>query len=380
MTPLSIRNAKLVLADDIVEGALNTTEDGTIAAIDPGPATVGEDVEGDYLIPGLVELHTDHLEQHYNPRPKVYWNAKAALQAHDAQIACSGITTVFDAVRVGSDADSNLNLGEHVSVLMAAITESRHEDRLRADHFVHLRCELASSDALEHFETYYDYEPVGLASLMDHTPGQRQFVSMDLYYAYYQGKSGRSDAEMERFIAARIADQEKYSERNRQGIVTLAREAGLALASHDDALSEHIDEAVENGVKIAEFPTTDAAAAAARAAGLSILMGAPNLVRGKSHSGNISAAELARAGHLDILSSDYVPFALMQATFMLPNLVETISLPEAVAKVTVNPARAAGLTDRGELAIGQRADLVRVSVSDGIPIVKGVWRQGKRVA
>lgn len=376
---MNVKNANLILGDEVLSGAL-AIEDGFIASVDHSAAlNDAEDFEGDYLVPGLVELHTDHLESHYNPRPKVYWNPIAALQAHDAQVASSGITTVFDAVRIGSDADSSFNLGEHVSVLMDAITHARQDDRLRADHFVHLRCELASSDALEHFESYYDYDPVRIASLMDHTPGQRQFVTLDLYYAYYQGKTGRSDEEMKRFIAARMDDQQKYSALNRRGIVALSKITGMTLASHDDATAEHVAEAHEDGVRLAEFPTTEIAARAARNAGLAILMGAPNVVRGKSHSGNISANDLARDGLLDVLSSDYVPFSLMQAAFNMPAAVEGVSLAEAVSMVSRNPARAAGLDDRGEIAIGKRADFARVSMRDGVPIIRSVWRQGKRI-
>lgn len=378
MTATTFRNAKIILADEIIQGAIHCV-DGGISAIDQGASEIGEDFEGDYLVPGLVELHTDHLESHYHPRPKVFWNAMAALQAHDAQVAASGITTVFDAVRIGSDAESSYDLGEHVAVLMGAITDARHEDRLRADHFIHLRCELASADALEQFETYHDYEPVRLASLMDHTPGQRQFVTMDLYYAYYQGKTGRSDEEMQRFIAARMKDQEMYADKNRKGIVELGHVAGLALASHDDATAAHVDEAKEDGVRIAEFPTTREAANAARDAGLAILMGAPNVVRGKSHSGNISATELAHDGLLDVLSSDYVPFSLMQAAFTMPHVAEGITLPKAVAMVSHNPAEAAGLDDRGEIALGKRADFARVHVNGGVPVVRSVWRQGRRI-
>lgn len=375
---LSIKNAKIVLADEVIEGGMHVT-DSTIGAFDTGPSAVGEDFEGDYLVPGLVELHTDHLENHYHPRPKVFWNATAALQAHDAQVASSGITTVFDAVRIGSDAGSDYELGEHVETLVDAIRAGKADDRLRADHFVHLRCELASNDTLEHFEIFYDLDIVRLASLMDHTPGQRQFVTMDMYYVYYQGKSGRSDEEMRRFIAARISDQEQYADLNRRGIVERSAKTKLVLASHDDATVEHVDEAKRDNVKIAEFPTTIEAAQASRDAGLAILMGAPNVVRGKSHSGNISANELARDGLLDVLSSDYVPFSLMQAAFELPHRVDSIDLPTAIAKVSKNPAEAAGLDDRGEIAIGKRADFARVSMRGGIPIVRSVWRQGQRV-
>lgn len=376
---MQVKNARLVLADEVIDGSLSV-EDGLFTGIDHASGLAGaEDFEGDFLVPGLVELHTDHLENHYHPRPRVFWNATAALQAHDAQVASSGITTVFDAVRAGSDADSTYNLGEHVEILVDTIRGAKADDRLRADHYVHMRCELASADALEHFETYCDLDLVRLASLMDHTPGQRQFVTMDLYYAYYQGKSGRTDAEMERFIAARIADQKAYSDKNRRGIVARGQASGLVLASHDDATVDHVAEAKADGVRIAEFPTTKEAAVAAREAGLSILMGAPNIVRGKSHSGNVSAGDLAREELLDVLSSDYVPFSLMQAAFELPARAEGIDLSAAIAKVSKNPAKAAGLTDRGEIAVGKRADFARVALRGGIPIVRAVWRQGERV-
>ncbi len=348
---LSIKNAKLVLADSEMMGAINT-KDGMISDI-ASTGTEGLDFDGDYLLPGLVELHTDHLESHYRPRPGVFWEPMAALHAHDAQVTSSGITTVFDAVRIGSDTDMK-NMGDHVSVLVDAITNAKAQKRLRADHLIHLRCELSSHDALEQFEEYCQNELVKLASLMDHTPGQRQFVQLEQYYLYYQGKTGMSDAEMEKFIAARIAEHEKHSAPNREAIVKKGREIGLALASHDDATTDHVDEAKRDGVAIAEFPTTMEAAKASRDANLAILMGAPNVVRGKSHSGNISATDLAAQGLLDVLSSDYVPFSLMHSAFKLAKNVEQIQLPEAIAKVSLNPARAAGLDDRGELAVGKK--------------------------
>ncbi len=375
----AFRNGRIVTADAIVEGDLSVA-DGLISGIDASQqGRVGFDLEGDFLIPGLVELHTDHLENHYRPRPGVFWDPMAALQAHDGQIAASGITTVFDAVRIGSDVDLP-DMGVHVDRLISAIRSGQQDGRLRVDHLIHLRCELPSHDVLEQFETYADHPLTRLASVMDHTPGQRQFTSLDDYRLFYKDKMGRTESELNRYLDERLAEHERYSASNRAAIIARSAELGLALASHDDATLAHVDEAVRDGVRIAEFPTTLEAAAAAHAAGLAILMGAPNVVRGKSHSGNISATDLVRAGLLDVLSSDYVPFALLQAAFLLPERVDTISLPQALATVTLNPAKAAGLLDRGEIAIGKRADLVRVSVIGGMPVVRGVWRQGKRVS
>jgi alpha-D-ribose 1-methylphosphonate 5-triphosphate diphosphatase len=376
MTALALRNARIVLAGEVIEGSL-AIQDGLISSLDAGPATIGEDMEGDFLVAGLVELHTDHLENHYRPRPGVFWDPLAALHAHDAQIAASGITTVFDAVRIGSDTDMP-DMAPHVGMLTGAIAKASEAGWLRAEHFVHLRCELPSHDVIGQFETYATLPLTRLASMMDHTPGQRQFRSIEDYKRFY--KIGRTQAELDQYIADRLTDHARYAAPHRAHIADRARELGLSLASHDDASIEQVEESVRDGVAIAEFPTTLEAASAAHDAGLAILMGAPNVVRGRSHSGNISATDLVQAGLLDILSSDYVPYAMLQAAFALPNRLEQISLPAALATVSLNPARAAGLEDRGEIAIGKRGDLVRVRMVGDLPVVRGVWRQGQRVS
>ena len=376
MTALALHNARIVLAGEVIEGSL-AVQDGLISSLDTGPATIGEDMEGDFLVAGLVELHTDHLENHYRPRPGVFWDPLAALHAHDAQIAASGITTVFDAVRIGSDTDMP-DMAPHVGMLTGAIAKASEAGWLRAEHFVHLRCELPSHDVIGQFETYATLPLTRLASMMDHTPGQRQFRSIEDYKRFY--KIGRTQAELDQYIADRLTDHARYAAPHRAHIADRARELGLSLASHDDASIEQVEESVRDGVAIAEFPTTLEAASAAHDAGLAILMGAPNVVRGRSHSGNISATDLVQAGLLDILSSDYVPYAMLQAAFALPNRLEQISLPAALATVSLNPARAAGLEDRGEIAIGKRGDLVRVRMVGDLPVVRGVWRQGQRVS
>ena len=369
--------ARIVLADRVIDGTL-VVRDGLVAEIAEGRAA-GDDFEGDYLVPGLVELHTDHIESHYRPRPGVRWNPVAAVQAHDAQIAASGITTVFDALRIGLDVQSELT-ADDMARLAEAIRQSGAGDRLRADHFLHLRCEVSAPDCEETFERFRDDEQVRMVSLMDHSPGQRQFASMDAYRTYYQGKLKMSDADLDAFSARRMRQSAIHAEPNRAMISDFCRAAGIVLASHDDATIEHVDRAREQGISVAEFPTTLEAAHASREAGMSVLMGAPNIVRGGSHSGNVSARTLVEAGVLDILSSDYIPFSLLHAAFALGEAVDGISLPQAVALVSKHPAEAGGLADRGEIALGKRADLVRVTVADGVPIVRAVWRQGRRVA
>jgi alpha-D-ribose 1-methylphosphonate 5-triphosphate diphosphatase len=378
MTETVYRNGRVVLHDEVVRADV-VVRGGEIAAIDdPSPGHVGIDLEGDWLIPGLVELHTDHLEGHYAPRPRVRWNPVAAVQAHDAQIATSGITTVFDALRVGMDEDTKLE-PDDMRTLAGAIEESQRHGRLRAEHFIHLRCEVSAPDVLEGFAAFENDRRVRIASLMDHTPGQRQFTSLDAFRAYYMGKSGMSEAELQDFIIRRQAQAEKSSATNRQAIARMARERGIVLASHDDATEDHVAEAIDHGVTLAEFPTTHDAAKASHSAGLKVLMGAPNIVRGGSHSGNIAARDLVGAGLLDVLSSDYFPFSLVHATFLVGTDAGGIGLPRAVAMVSANPAAVAGLDDRGTIAEGKRADLVQVHLHETVPVVRSVWRTGRRV-
>ncbi|MEM7463001.1 MAG: alpha-D-ribose 1-methylphosphonate 5-triphosphate diphosphatase [Pseudomonadota bacterium] len=370
-------NAKIVLPDRIIEGNV-VIDDGMIAQLDEGSSSKGEDFTGDYLIAGLVELHTDHLEAHYLPRPGVRWNMQAALLAHDAQIATSGITTVFDCLRIGMQYD-DFEPGE-VRTMADAILTMQTEDKLRSEHFLHLRCEVSSSQALAEFATFDDHEDVRLVSLMDHAPGQRQFQSIDQYELYFKTKKGLNDEEFERFVRHRISESQKFSQPQRREIAEKCWTRGISLASHDDATIEHVHEAVRDHVRIAEFPTSVEAAAASIENGMSVLMGAPNVVRGRSHSGNVSARELAAAGHLQILSSDYVPSSMLHAPFVLAEEVDSISLPQALTLVTDEPAKAVGLDDRGRIEVGRRADFIRVCRDQGPPVVRAVWREGKRVA
>jgi alpha-D-ribose 1-methylphosphonate 5-triphosphate diphosphatase len=378
MTETILTNAQIVLAGEVVPGTL-VFRDGKIAEIARGASGSGEDMQGDFLVPGLVELHTDHLEGHYAPRPKVRWNPIASVLAHDAQVATAGITTVFDALRVGMDYDADLGI-EDMRKLADAIEDSVREDRVRADHFIHLRCEVSAPDCLEAFASFDNDDRVKLASLMDHAPGQRQFAKFEAYAMYYMGKLKMSEEAFRQYCDKRIAQSQANSAPNRVAISEACRARGIVLASHDDATVAHVQEAIEQGIRVAEFPTTAEAAAASKQAGLGVLMGAPNVMRGASHSGNVSARQLAADGLLDILSSDYIPFSLIQSAFFIGEAVEGITLPQAVAMVSKNPAEAVGLTDRGVIEVGRRADLVRVRVDDHVPVVRTVWREGRRVA
>lgn len=383
--PIEARGSVALASRRIVLGTRETAgtvvvAHGTIAAIEEGRFDAGAvDCGDDILIPGLIELHTDHLEPHYSPRPKVFWNPFSAVFAYDAQIAASGITTVFDSLRAGTDGDRH-SVGAGLFRLGEAIESAKSTGLLRADHHTHLRCEVCTSDVLEITTEYLQRFDVRLISLMDHTPGQRQFRDEQKLRDYYRGKAGKSEEELDVWFAQRRDLHDQVAALHRTSLVAMAREHGIALASHDDTTEAHVEESLRDGVAIAEFPTTLEAAEASHRAGVAVLMGAPNVVRGGSHSGNVSARQLAEAGVLDILSSDYVPVSLIEGAFGLADVPAMGGLPGAIRTVTLGPAMATGMTDRGEIAVGKRGDLVRVAQVSGHPVVREVYRLGRRIA
>ncbi len=380
MSELILKNAQIVLPDEIISGSL-VIEDGKISSIDEGNTELASaiDCNGDFIIPGLIELHTDNLERHVMPRPKTYWPADAAILNHDRELASVGITTVLNAICIG-DVNTNSVRVMMVDDLCHGVIKHTKAQTLKADHYIHLRCEVSYGRLIELLDPLIVLERVRLLSVMDHTPGQRQFVDVELYANYYQGKFGLSDKELEEFMSARRADQEKYSDNNRNAVVERAKQHQITLASHDDATSEHVEQAIKEQISIAEFPTTLEAAKASHDANIAVMMGGPNIVRGKSHSGNISARELAGHEILDIISSDYVPSSLLFAAMILSEKVEGISLPQAINMITKTPAESIGLNDRGVIAIGKRADLVRFRPYESAPIILDVWKAGEKIA
>ena len=373
-----LSNARIVTADAVIDGSVRIAG-GRIAEVSPGPtrATGTLDFDGDYLLPGLVEIHTDNMEKHFEPRPGAFWpSALAAVLAHDSQVIGAGITTVLDAICIGDYRDS----GKRRRILadsIDSVSQARAAGLLRADHLFHLRCEVSDPGVVEMFEPYADHPLLRLVSVMDHTPGQRQWRDLQSFRTFYRDKAW-SDDELALVVAEYKEKMALHSDVNRKAILDLCRGLDVPLASHDDTTEEHVEQAQAEGIAISEFPTTIQAAKLARAYGMMNVMGAPNVVRGGSHSGNISALALAEAGLLDVLSSDYVPASLLHAAFLLHQNAG-MSLPDAMRVVALNPARAIGLSDRGEIAIGQRADLVRVRLHDELPVVREVWRDGVRV-
>jgi alpha-D-ribose 1-methylphosphonate 5-triphosphate diphosphatase len=376
---LILTNCHAVLPGQVVPATVHV-RDGVIAAIDSGRSHLhaAEDLGGNYLIPGLVEIHTDNLERHLQPRSR-RWPGLSALIAHDAQIAGVGITTVLDAICIGVDLDFRGEARDFLNDSIRALDLAWNQRSLRAEHFLHYRCELPHPDLLSQFASAAHAERLRLVSLMDHTPGQRQTVDLQGLRRAFEKMGPVSDEWFDRMVAREREKQARNAEPNRAALSALVRERGVALASHDDATEDDVRQAVAEGATISEFPTTLEAARCARRMGIANVMGAPNVVLGGSSAGNVSARELARAGLLDLMSSDYAPVSLLEAAFLLAK-EEAIALPDAVQMVTRTPARLCGLDDRGEISAGRRADLVEVELIGDTPRARRVWRQGERIA
>lgn len=374
-----LANARLVLPGEVLPGWLEMAG-GVIRRIEAGTdlPTGAVDCEGDLVMPGLVELHTDNLERHLKPRPGVNWPQAAALLAHDAELAAVGITTVFDALRVGALVSRPYGAGEYARGVADRILAAHRAGALRVSHRLHLRAEICSETLERELDGFDPADRVGIVSLMDHTPGQRQFADIAIFRHYVRGKHGFSEAEFQEHLHAQQALGAARRLPHEAAAVAAAGRLGAVLASHDDTTEAHVAASARHGATIAEFPTTEAAALACHRAGIAVMMGAPNLIRGGSHSGNVAAEALARQGVLQVLSSDYVPSALLSGGLMLGAIWG--DLARGLATVTAAPARAAGLADRGRLVEGLRADVIRVRRFGAEAAVRGTWVAGRRVA
>lgn len=372
-------NAQIILGEEVIQGTVYI-KDGYIAGIDHGnvssPSAI--DMNGNYLMPGLVELHTDNLDKHMTPRPSVTWPSLPAMISHDNQIASAGITTVFDSISIGDITPRSARLA-NLKPMLETLDYSQEHDLTRVEHKLHLRCEVAHPETFSVFSDNVKNKHVGLVSLMDHSPGQRQFQEVEHYRVYYQVKYGLTYSEMLEYEESQLKNAKLFSDQHRSDIANYCRTNNIVMASHDDATESHALESYELGMKIAEFPTTEAAAKCSTLNNMHVLMGAPNVVRGGSHSGNVAASQLAKKDLLHILSSDYYPTSLLHAAFLLTEDDIGYDLAKAVRCVSKNPAEAVNLHDRGEIAIGKKADLLQVVMHGHQPLVQAVWKSGRRV-
>ena len=373
-------HVRAVLVDRIVDDALVAVRAGTIVAVEPHPPGVGADVDGQGLlcVPGLVDVHSDGLEKERLPRPGAELPIEFALLSFEGKLRAAAVTTVFHGA--GFEESHGRGLARSVAgaeQVCAAVDAC--PDGL-VDHRVLYRLDVRCPDGLAGLRRRLgDVTGPALVSHEDHTPGQGQYADRSYYERYLVGTRGLSATEAARHVDDLIADRGGRLDVREEALGWLgerARAGRIRLLGHDPSSAAEIDELVGRGGAVAEFPTTLAAAEAARERGLPVVMGAPNVLRGSSHNGNASGRELIERGLVTSIASDYLPSGLLAAVFTLV-AVARISLAAAVALVTSGPADVAGLADRGRLQPGLRADLALIAARDRWPVVHSVLVSGR---
>ena len=371
---LYLTHARVVLPNGTHDDASVLVRDGVIAAICPdrAPSDAREiDLSGRVLMPGMIDLHCDALEKEVEPRPGVHFPLDFACAQADKRNAAAGITTVFHALSF-----ANHELGVRNNAFAAEIARAMGQWQTHAlvDNRVHVRYEVTDETAPAILAELLGHGHAQMISFMDHSPGQGQFKDVAAFRKYLSSSYKTSEDELDRILAAKCGAGQNAMERM-QLLAKVAARHGVAIASHDDDTPEKVDTVAALGAVISEFPINLETAKAARARGLATLFGAPNVLRGKSQSGSMRALDAVLEGVADCLCGDYSPAALLPSMMKLPELAG-IGLHEAVALVTCNPARAAGLVDRGEIAVGKRADLIAVKSLGGLAQTERVWVHG----
>ncbi|TAU88201.1 alpha-D-ribose 1-methylphosphonate 5-triphosphate diphosphatase [Rhizobium leguminosarum] len=373
-----LSNFTLVLPNEVVSEGSVRVEGGAIAEIRPElVAGAAIDGGGRLLMPGFVDLHGDMIEREIAPRPNATMPIDFGIHELDKKLAAAGVTTAFAAVSFATESVyGHVRSLETTSAVIEGINRLR--DDLLIDHRVHARYEITNVGAAPALERLLDADQIDMVSLTDHTPGQGQYNNLQSYILSISERRAISEEMAAEIVAKRIAMRSNPDiEAKLKEIVALSLRHKLSLASHDDDSVEKVAEMHDLGVTISEFPVTAPAAEEARRRGLWTLMGAPNALRGQSMSGNLSALDAAKAGLLSVIAADYHPAAFVPGIFKLADTVEG-GLPAAVAMATGNAARSAGLMDRGEIAVGQRADLVVVEPGD-VHRIRATFRAGRFV-
>ena len=356
-----LSDVKLILADRIIENGALRIKNGMLVEITESQGQPS----GFTVFPGFIDMHGDMIEIELEPRPKVDFPMDVAVGHLDARLAAAGVTTAYAGVSFSRTAvDGQRRSFDHTSGIIRALKQKNQG--LRVDHRIHARFDMTYTAAIDALDGLLTAGAVDLVSVMDHTPGQGQYLNVETLVANRM-KSGLSEEDARVHVESRIKDAipaEQILE-NLERISMLCKSHEVAMASHDDHTVEKSNLMADIGTVISEFPVTMEAAVVAKERGLMIAMGAPNAMRGQSYSGNLSARDAHAEGLLHILAADYHPAAILPAIRAL-SPSDPDGLVGAVRLASANPAKALGLTDRGVIAEGKRADLAIVDSSERI--------------
>ncbi|MFI7000294.1 alpha-D-ribose 1-methylphosphonate 5-triphosphate diphosphatase [Nocardia sp. NPDC050175] len=381
-------HVRAVLADRVLDDARIVVRDGRIVEVGPVRRGSMVDVDGGGLIctPGLVDVHSDGLERERMPRPGAELPWPFSMMSFEGKLRAAGVTTVFHGASFSDQESAKDRRSVDAALQMCAAIADWSENGSRlVDHRVLYRLDVRSAAGLAalqaHFEQQVAAGRIGrdvqaIISHEDHTPGIGQYADRTFYEKYMVGMRGMTADQARAAVDELIRDRQGNIAVREESMNWLAGQSAtgrVRIFGHDPESAVEIADLARRGGNVAEFPTTEEAAREARARGMSVVMGGPNILRGGSHSGNVSAASLAGLGLVTALASDYLPSSLLGAAFTLADTA-TMPLPDAVALITSGPAAAVGLSDRGELAEGQRADLVLISLEHRCPVVRSVLR------
>ena len=371
-----LTNARVVLPDQVLENSAVLIGDGCIVAVEPDGARADSvvDLHGQTLMPGLIDLHCDAIEKEAEPRSRVLFPLDFAVAQVDRRNAAAGITTPYHAL---SFANNEWGVRNNQTAAQVVRTVRAFRDHSLVDNRVHCRYEVTDEASVDVLRALMDDGAVDLLSVMDHSPGQGQFKTLESYLQYMMGNHAMSREQAEEAAQSKVRAKDGAVERVK-ALLAHAQARGIPTASHDDDSIQRIATMRNLGVAMSEFPITLDTARAAVSCGLPTILGAPNVLRGQSQSGSMRAIDAIRAGVASCLCSDYQPSTLIAAAFAAQAQTD-LTLPQAVALVTRNPALACGLTDRGSIAAGQRADLVAVAQVGAQPLVSHTWSAGRLV-
>ncbi|MGK7377055.1 phosphonate metabolism protein PhnM [Planococcus sp. 1R117A] len=379
-----IHNGKIITETTILEGHAVVVEGETIQEIileqqvRNYPDAQLIDANGGFISPGFIDIHSDYIETIASPRPTSMMNFDISLREAEKILISHGITTMFHSLSFYKEdifSHKPMRNPNNIQRMVDAI-DATHNRLHLIRHRLHARFEIDNIDEVGQLVRNIEDGKVHLLSFMDHTPGQGQYRNLEVYRDTLKGYRDISDADVNVLIAERQSTEFLTTEKIKE-VADIALARGIAVASHDDDDFKKLDLVKSFGTTISEFPITLEVAMKAKQLGLYTIAGAPNVMLGGSHSGNLSAAEAIGHGCMDILCSDYYPSALLHAVFDLHEKYGN-DLHAMFMMVTLNPAKAVQLDhELGSIQPGKKADILVIErMEDGYPMLTATMVNG----